>query len=292
MNKLSFNWIGLFKILSVGPAPASRITDGQPLHDQLLYFDLPSHRPGRDSKHRVSVLRCKPCRNPTTFTTCPRIFRPTSPSACSTPAPQSPHHSTSRSTTYHHRRNASRSIRSRDINSFAAGELLSPPCTKLVGPTSSALLGNTNRTYCTSGFTYFDIGRAPLRSTARPTAYTARSASGPHTANCRGPGPKYSSRPGTASFHAPSGFTASALQLFQAGHTSDTNPVMASVGRSRPSHLNGQLLSRLLHRPLPRRLWGRPSTVILHHFTERRQRFLVSSASPRRRTGSPCATEC
>ena len=55
-TKLSFNWIGRFKILAVGSAPASAIPDGQPLHDKLLYFDLPSDMPGRDSKHRVSVL--------------------------------------------------------------------------------------------------------------------------------------------------------------------------------------------------------------------------------------------
>ena len=63
-TKLSFNWIGPFKILAVGPAPASDIPDGRPLHDKLLYFDLPSDLPGRDSKRRVSVVRCKPCRNP------------------------------------------------------------------------------------------------------------------------------------------------------------------------------------------------------------------------------------
>ena len=63
-TKLSFSWIGPFKTLTVGPAPASAIPDGRPLHDKLLYFDLPSDMPGRDSKHHVSVLRCKPCRNP------------------------------------------------------------------------------------------------------------------------------------------------------------------------------------------------------------------------------------
>ena len=63
-TKFSFNWIAPFKILAVGPAPASAIPDGRPHHDKLLHFDLPSDVPGRDSKHRVSVLRCKPCRNP------------------------------------------------------------------------------------------------------------------------------------------------------------------------------------------------------------------------------------
>ena len=35
-TKLSFNWIGPFKILTVGPTPASAIPDGRPLHDKLL----------------------------------------------------------------------------------------------------------------------------------------------------------------------------------------------------------------------------------------------------------------
>ena len=51
-TKLSFNWIGPFKILTVGPAPASAATDGRRLHDKLFYFDLPSDMPGRDSNRR------------------------------------------------------------------------------------------------------------------------------------------------------------------------------------------------------------------------------------------------
>ena len=63
-TKLSLNWIGPFKILAVGPAPASDTPDNRPLHDKLLFLDLPSDQPGRDSKRRVSVERCKPCRSP------------------------------------------------------------------------------------------------------------------------------------------------------------------------------------------------------------------------------------
>ena len=54
--KLSFNWIGPFKIPAVSPAPASVVPDGRPLHDKLLYLDLPSDMPGHDSKPRDSVL--------------------------------------------------------------------------------------------------------------------------------------------------------------------------------------------------------------------------------------------
>ena len=48
----------------MGPAPASAVPDGRPLHGKLIRFDLPSDMPGRDSKRRVFVVRCKPCRNP------------------------------------------------------------------------------------------------------------------------------------------------------------------------------------------------------------------------------------
>ena len=49
-TKLSFSWIGPFKVLVVGPAPASAVPVGRPLHDKLLYFDLLPDMPGRDSK--------------------------------------------------------------------------------------------------------------------------------------------------------------------------------------------------------------------------------------------------
>ena len=63
-TKLSFNWIGPSKILAAGPVSASAIPDGRAFHDKLLYFDFPSDMPEHDCKRRVSVLRCKPCRNP------------------------------------------------------------------------------------------------------------------------------------------------------------------------------------------------------------------------------------
>ena len=63
-TKLSLNWIGPFKILAVGPIPTSDSPGGRPLHDKLLYLDLPCDLPRCDSKCRVSVVRCKPCRNP------------------------------------------------------------------------------------------------------------------------------------------------------------------------------------------------------------------------------------
>ena len=63
-TKLSLNWNGPFKILAVGPTAASETPDNRPLQDKLLFLDIPSDLPGRDSTPRVSVKRCKPCHNP------------------------------------------------------------------------------------------------------------------------------------------------------------------------------------------------------------------------------------
>ena len=61
-TKLSLNWTGPFKILTVGPSSSS--PDGKPVGDKLLYLDLPRDLRGHDAKSRVSVQRCKPCINP------------------------------------------------------------------------------------------------------------------------------------------------------------------------------------------------------------------------------------
>ena len=63
-TKLSLNWNGPSKILAVGPTAASDTSDNRPLQHKLLFLDLPSDLPGRDSRPRVSVKRCKPCHNP------------------------------------------------------------------------------------------------------------------------------------------------------------------------------------------------------------------------------------
>ena len=57
--KLSLLLTGPFKILAVGPCANS--PDGNLLPRQVLYLDPPSDMPGKDSKHRVSGVRCKPC---------------------------------------------------------------------------------------------------------------------------------------------------------------------------------------------------------------------------------------
>ena len=63
-EKLSLNWTGPFKIVTVGPSSAADTPDGRPLGDKLLYLDLPSNLSGPAAKPRVTVARCKPCANP------------------------------------------------------------------------------------------------------------------------------------------------------------------------------------------------------------------------------------
>ena len=70
--KLSLLWTGPFKILAVGPT--AKAPDGRPLADKLLFLDLPSDLPGKDSKRRVSVARCKPCSNPHDTADIPRFL--------------------------------------------------------------------------------------------------------------------------------------------------------------------------------------------------------------------------
>eukprot|EP00752_Nemacystus_decipiens_P004782 g4353.t1 len=73
-EKLSLLYTGPFKILAVGPAAPEDTPDHRPLHDKLLFLDLPSDMPGSDAKPRVSVARCKPCHNPTDTSEVPKYL--------------------------------------------------------------------------------------------------------------------------------------------------------------------------------------------------------------------------
>ncbi|CAB1107844.1 unnamed protein product [Ectocarpus sp. CCAP 1310/34] len=63
-GKFALSWTGPCKVLAVGPASADATPDGSPLARKLLYLDLPSDLSGPAARCRVSVLCCKPCRNP------------------------------------------------------------------------------------------------------------------------------------------------------------------------------------------------------------------------------------
>ncbi|CAB1118826.1 unnamed protein product [Ectocarpus sp. CCAP 1310/34] len=62
--KFALSWSGPYKVLALGPGSADATPDGRPLAHKLLYLDLPSDLSGPAARCRVSVLRCKPCRNP------------------------------------------------------------------------------------------------------------------------------------------------------------------------------------------------------------------------------------
>ena len=62
--KLSPNWTGPYKVLTVGSCSSAGTSDGSTLEVKLVYLDLPSDMPGADARWRVSVQRCKPCANP------------------------------------------------------------------------------------------------------------------------------------------------------------------------------------------------------------------------------------
>ena len=116
-------------------------------------------------------------------------------------------------------------------------------------PDLSALHSNTIKTYNTTGFTFSAICRAPLHNHVRLTVDTDICASGPLTANYRGPGAKCFSVPGTASSHAPSGCNASALLPSPQGPAFGAEPGAVSVvGQGSPSRLDRQFFRQLLYR--------------------------------------------
>lgn len=60
-EKLSLNWTGSFKSLTVGPSPSDFTPDGRPLvAAKVLYFNLHSDMPGPGAHKRVLVAPCKP----------------------------------------------------------------------------------------------------------------------------------------------------------------------------------------------------------------------------------------
>lgn len=114
----------------MGPAPASNPPDSQPLQEKPMFLDMASDLPGETPKAVSSSSAVSPVGTPTTPTTFSYSCHPTSHSMWSTPSPSSPLPSTSPSTTFHHRRNASSSNRSRATNPFAVAAGLYWSCTE------------------------------------------------------------------------------------------------------------------------------------------------------------------
>ena len=143
-EKLSLSWTGPFKILAVGPSPATETPDHRPLGLKLLYLDLPSHLSGPAAKPRVTVARCKPCVNPYDVDDIPKYlpvgltqyvlyaFAHKSP----------PDHVTTDDVTTHP--SLSMLPQSPAINVYTAVAAPSPSYTRLTGLTCSAPRGNAN----------------------------------------------------------------------------------------------------------------------------------------------------
>lgn len=217
--------MGNFKFFGVGPLPASAVADGRHLHDKLLYFDLVTDMPGRGSKPRVSVLRCRHCRRPDHIQDIPK-HRPVDLTkyvlnSFSTKFPQS----TSPSTIFLHRRNSSRSTKSRDINRSqlercSCGHVRSP-----LGRTPQPLRGTRTRS-TTAPTTHppLLVGH-PFTSSPVQPFIPKGCASELITADYCASVAKYYPLPGIALSRTPSGFNAAALQPRSPGYTSDTTLV-------------------------------------------------------------------
>ena len=187
----------------MGPAPASDTPDNRPLHDKLLFLDLPSDLLGRNCKRRVSVERCKPCQNPDDISGIPTYLPSdlTQYVLNSFSAKSLPFHVT---------------LRSRDTHSFAAVVGSSRSYTRPTGPDCSAHLGSGNQTFKTPDDTSSSAGPAPQHNADRRTTSTDKCASAPRSYRDRKV--RSSSPPATLSSPATSGSAPSAPPCFPPGH--------------------------------------------------------------------------
>ena len=229
-TKLSLNWNGPFKILAVGPTAASDTPDDRPLQAKLFFLDLPSDLPGRDSKSRVSVKRCKPCHNPDDTSDIPKHLPEDLTTYVLTASAAKPPPTTSPLTTSHHHRSVSRLSRSPAINSYAAAVGSSPSYTRPTEPDSSAPRGNASSTFNNSGAMSYSTGPGSRHNTVRPIASTARCASAPHTTSSPDLKANSFSAPATPWSPATFGFAVLATPPSPPGHTSGTRHVTASGG--------------------------------------------------------------
>ena len=89
-TKLSFNWIGPFKILAVGPAPASAVPDGGLFMTSSSTSTSPPTCPDATPNTASPLFAASLAGTPTTSTTYPSTFLLTSSNTCSTPSTKSP----------------------------------------------------------------------------------------------------------------------------------------------------------------------------------------------------------
>ena len=251
-TKLALNWNGPFKILAVGPAPASDTPDNRPLHDKLLFLDLPSDLPGRDSKPRVSVKRCKPCRSPDDTTDLPKYLPAdlTTYVLTASAAKSPPYHVTADDVTPPPERLDVERITGHQLVRGRGGVIA--VLYETHWPDFSAPPGNGNSTSNISGDTSLSTGQGPRHSTDKPTACTDKCASVPHTGNSHGRKAKYFSLPATPWSPATSGSATSAQLLSPLGHTFGTRRATASGGLAKLPTARPWTPLRTAPRTLPR----------------------------------------
>ena len=154
-SRPSFHWIAPFKILAVGPTPASDTPDGRPFTTNSSTSTFPLTCRDATPNAASPSFDASPAGTLTTPMTYQSTYRLASPPTSLTPRRPNPNLTTSPSTTSHHRLNASRSNRFRDNNSFAAVVASLRYSTKLIGLGYSAPPGNARWTYKTSDPTFF-----------------------------------------------------------------------------------------------------------------------------------------
>ena len=168
-----------------------------------------------------------------TFTTNQSIFRPTSPSTCSTPSPPNPGPSTSPS-----RRHFSTVGMARgrpDLGTSTSSRPGRRPRGRVrdpLGRTSQPFMGARTRPVTPLAshpllLVWHPFTTPPVQPLIPVDAHRGRSP--PTSAD---PG-RYFSLSTTTSFHAPSGFNASVPLPSPGGHTSDTKPATVSGGWAR-----------------------------------------------------------
>ena len=132
-SRPSFHWIAPFKILAVGPTPASDTPDGRPFTTNSSTSTFPLTCRDATPNAASPSFDASPAGTLTTPMTYQSTFRPASPPTSLTPLRPNPHLSTSPSTTSHRRLNVSRSNIFRDTNSVAAVVASLQYSTNLIG---------------------------------------------------------------------------------------------------------------------------------------------------------------
>ena len=166
----------------MGPTAAYDTLDNRPLQDKLLFLDLPSDLPGRGSKPRVSVKRCKPCHNPDDTSDIPKHLPAdlTTYVLTASAAKSPPYHVTLDDVTPPPERLEVEQIISHQLVRGRGGiiaVLYETYWTGILSPSWERELDLQHFRH----LLFYSTGPESRHNTVRPTASTARCASAPHT---------------------------------------------------------------------------------------------------------------